>query len=106
MSTFPVAAAQRILLGSTNAVLRVTLLDQDGNPADAAGPVTVDLVIQVDEPGRVWCLIRKSSSGETVLPHRPVNACNVLKVLLSCMSWLSPVSFVPGLHTIPHTFPS
>jgi hypothetical protein len=44
VSTFPVAGAQRILVGSASADLRVTLLDQDGNPADAVGTVTVDLV--------------------------------------------------------------
>jgi hypothetical protein len=40
-STTPTTGAQRILIGAPAAVLRVTLSDQDGNPADAAGTVTV-----------------------------------------------------------------
>ena len=43
MSSVLVSGAQRILIGSPAANLRVTLLDQDGEAAAASGAVTVDL---------------------------------------------------------------
>lgn len=39
MSTYPRSGMQRILAGSVNPELRVTLRDQDGEPADAGGTV-------------------------------------------------------------------
>ncbi len=43
MSTYPRTDVQRILAGSVNPVLRATLLDQDGEPVDAAGAVTCSI---------------------------------------------------------------
>lgn len=42
-STYPIQGMQRIQVGSTSAVARVTLVDQDGAAADAAGTVTANL---------------------------------------------------------------
>lgn len=43
-STYPIRGAQRIRVGSSTAVARVTLTDQDDSPTDAAGTVTADIV--------------------------------------------------------------
>lgn len=43
MSTYPDRGLQRILAGSVNPVLRVTLFDQDGDAADAVGTLTCSI---------------------------------------------------------------
>ena len=43
MATYPDRGLQRILAGSVNPVLRVTLYDQDGDPGDASGTLTCSI---------------------------------------------------------------
>lgn len=43
MSTYPRTGLQRVLAGSVNPVVRVTLLDQDGDAADAVGTLTCSI---------------------------------------------------------------